>query len=564
MVENFQPLLEDCLQAFNSGDSGLLNSSAFSLKNIIFSENTDVKTLLEISSFIYTRILSKSAKNNLKYIDTVLDVVKEIERKKIALSFEFLSSSTKTLIEILPLAFIPEKDAHSLKSNIPLNSSLANNILTTLSNRLFFYSVNTVKSIENADGYEQLKKPFMTDTVDTDTVFLFSRVVFLSVYNGVDPKRLAFDLGFLDLLANNTVKLLDGSTSISGASPARFPVYTSLVESLKATYILCTKFEDIRNNSHIKPNNTLLELFGNTIEDSLLYRFTRVLESTLYCLSKFSEKSKVSAETTQDVKKVLDHLLQILFLFPVPFLHEDKDFSIESINERWNLADKNNESLSILLSLLQIYIAPLESLDKTTTQVLNVQEHTTLFILVCLLARFSIYCEPIRLHVKEFIFGDRDFNMLPESGKSLRATITKLVSLPYKSDLTLCFGDFIYVLFDSNPGHVIKQLGFGNTIGYFSSRSSLLQINMNEILSQDPKSQAQPGKSALESSKDFNVVTGSSSLTAGNEDEPSLEDMTDEQKELEAERLFVLFEKLEKTGIVKIEPQFGNLKKDSQ
>jgi hypothetical protein len=45
---------------------------------------------------------------------------------------------------------------------------------------------------------------------------------------------------------------------------------------------------------------------------------------------------------------------------------------------------------------------------------------------------------------------------------------------------------------------------------------------------------------------------------------PSLADMTDEEKEREAERLFVLFERLKKTGVVDVENPIAKAMRENQ
>lgn len=59
---------------------------------------------------------------------------------------------------------------------------------------------------------------------------------------------------------------------------------------------------------------------------------------------------------------------------------------------------------------------------------------------------------------------------------------------------------------------------------------------------------AQPSKRDVHSEKPINPITGQ---YLENET-PSLINMTDEEKEREAERLFVLFERLKKTGVMDV------------
>jgi hypothetical protein len=81
-------------------------------------------------------------------------------------------------------------------------------------------------------------------------------------------------------------------------------------------------------------------------------------------------------------------------------------------------------------------------------------------------------------------------------------------------------------------------VGYGNAIGFLMNRNIPLQ----------PPSTSQSSNS---NEREVNPITGQF-LDEENQG-PSLADMTDEEKEREAERLFVLFERLKKTGVVDVE-----------
>lgn len=61
--------------------------------------------------------------------------------------------------------------------------------------------------------------------------------------------------------------------------------------------------------------------------------------------------------------------------------------------------------------------------------------------------------------------------------------------------------------------------------------------------------------------KEINPITGQ---YVSSEKQPDLKDMTDEEKEREAEKLFVLFERLKKTGIIDVENPIAKAMQESQ
>lgn len=82
-----------------------------------------------------------------------------------------------------------------------------------------------------------------------------------------------------------------------------------------------------------------------------------------------------------------------------------------------------------------------------------------------------------------------------------------------------------------------QQVGYGNAIGFLVNRG---------IAVEPPQGEADA------SNKIINPITGQY-VDAETQEGPSLADMTDEEKEREAERLFVLFERLKKTGVIDVE-----------
>ncbi|OMJ11577.1 Synembryn-A [Smittium culicis] len=174
----------------------------------------------------------------------------------------------------------------------------------------------------------------------------------------------------------------------------------------------------------------------------------------------------------------------------------------------------------------------------------------------------------------------RDNTKLPEIGDSDSAVLTKIISAPMQSNFTLLVGDFVYLLCNSKSSDFISQVGFGNAAGYLNARNLSLG-HISEIPQTDKQNLSDANdiidNSSLNQIDGKNIsanpdTTQSSSYTQNSTDQinnpitgaafdtsidKELLEMTDEEKEREAERLFVLFDKLNKNGIIKISPQFN-------
>ncbi|CAO3631105.1 unnamed protein product [Cunninghamella blakesleeana] len=145
----------------------------------------------------------------------------------------------------------------------------------------------------------------------------------------------------------------------------------------------------------------------------------------------------------------------------------------------------------------------------------------------------------LRPLIAKILLPQENDRMLPvNKGKSLSAYLIRLMTsamLPQTRD-AVC--ETLFVLCDEDASRFSQKVGYGNAIGYLVNRG---------IAIEPPE-----GHSDNKNDKEINPITGqyrSEEIDHG----PSLADMTDEEKEREAERLFVLFERLKKTGIVDVE-----------
>ncbi|CAD0100720.1 unnamed protein product [Aureobasidium mustum] len=120
-------------------------------------------------------------------------------------------------------------------------------------------------------------------------------------------------------------------------------------------------------------------------------------------------------------------------------------------------------------------------------------------------------------------------------GDSLPSRLLRLSISPALVNLRESISTLLYELSDSDPTTFIHNIGYGYAAGYLSTH----KIDVPETMM---KADAQ--------SADINPVTGQRLAAEPTNPEP---EMTDEEKEREAERLFVLFERLKATGVVDVE-----------
>ncbi|KAK0748010.1 guanine nucleotide exchange factor [Apiosordaria backusii] len=120
-------------------------------------------------------------------------------------------------------------------------------------------------------------------------------------------------------------------------------------------------------------------------------------------------------------------------------------------------------------------------------------------------------------------------------------------SNPEAPELGKAIAHLYFDLSDKDPHKFVKNVGYGYASGF------LFQNNITftpEELSKNGENEVEGEDGVREIRRPVNPITGQFLDT---ERVPELPEMTDEEKEREAERLFVLFERLKQTGIIDVQ-----------
>ena len=129
-------------------------------------------------------------------------------------------------------------------------------------------------------------------------------------------------------------------------------------------------------------------------------------------------------------------------------------------------------------------------------------------------------------------------------GETMAARLLRLSCAPGLPTLRDNISGLLFELSDKDANKFVKNIGYGFAAGF-------LMNNNIEI----PSTAAEAGSIGSDDSStsgvDFNPITGQR-LSAEERDTASRPSMSQEEKEREAERLFVLFERLKATGVMKV------------
>ncbi|KAG5463398.1 MAG: guanine nucleotide exchange factor, partial [Olpidium bornovanus] len=143
---------------------------------------------------------------------------------------------------------------------------------------------------------------------------------------------------------------------------------------------------------------------------------------------------------------------------------------------------------------------------------------------------------------KECLPGESDRALPVDKGRSLSARLIRLLTCIRFPKLKETVGTLFFSICEENAAEFVKEIGFGNGAGF---------LVMNNIPFPHPDS-----LSSSSPERPYDVVTGEY-IDAAKRANAELAAMTDEEKEREAEKLFVLFERLNKTGVITAENPVG-------
>ena len=129
-------------------------------------------------------------------------------------------------------------------------------------------------------------------------------------------------------------------------------------------------------------------------------------------------------------------------------------------------------------------------------------------------------------------------------GDTMAARLLRLSCSPNLPTLRENISSLLFELSDKDANKFVKNIGYGFAAGF------LMNHNM-EIPSSAAEASSVSSDGDASSGADINPITGQK-WSAEDKEEPNQDEMTQEEKEKEAERLFVLFERLRATGVVDV------------
>jgi len=391
---------------------------------------------------------------------------------------------------------------------------LANALLQNRQSQEFFDNNNGIKSL--LVNLKEVKNKSL------QAQFLILRLIFLSTIYQENTSTVMDEYNVIEDLIDLFQPILENiSESSKTFSTTILPGEISY--SIVISEILKVLFNMMVNER--KKDNDLQNASNITVDEETAKKYERFIPLIVqYFIKSDMPNPPLSAPYT--------HAIHALMNFPVKgfesFFFPDGDYS---------LIDVLSEVLEV--SVKQSNISHSMENDEAVN-INGVPADSILPPLVILMTNLVEDDTQARSKLKERILpSDFDRSKPLNVGESIRACLIRLMTNTLLGNSRETISTLLYTLCDSNANKFVNQVGYGNAIGYLVNHQLMGELN-NTVDENAPDN------------KNINPITGQ--IEEEQKEDP-FKDMTDEEKEREAERLFVLFDRLNKTGVINVKPK---------
>ncbi|CAJ1056958.1 synembryn-B isoform X2 [Xyrichtys novacula] len=235
-------------------------------------------------------------------------------------------------------------------------------------------------------------------------------------------------------------------------------------------------------------------------------------------------------KTEEKTEEAHSHAVNLLNNLPVSCLDVLIDLPVQGGQEKYG--GKNMDAIQVLLDFMEKRINKGSNYKEGLSPVLS------------LLTEGSRHHREIRRYIKAQVLPPlKDVKIRPEIGSTVR---NKLVRLMTNVDMGVkqTAAEFLFVLCKESVDNLLKYTGYGNAAGLLVARGLLAGGRGETQYSEDEDSDTEEYKTA----KPFiNPITGHVEEPMQN----PIEEMTEEQKEYEAEKLANMFDKLSRQNVIR-------------
>ncbi|KAI9139326.1 guanine nucleotide exchange factor [Paraphysoderma sedebokerense] len=403
--------------------------------------------------------------------------------------------------------------------SIALDTPVTQESLKALSN-LLLQRQDLVPSFAKFGGVESTVAKLKASNMSDDTRAVCLRLLFLLTVLPTHVRKLVDELNVLDVIKS----VFDKFIPVDCGSPIRqltpMPMM-ALNEALKVLFNLMMHYETATQSSVMSLRKSSSGLSARS-QDTMVqgeesHIFDCFIPQLIHTLT-----YPLPTPPTPPLSPPHSHAINVLI-----------NFNPSASSKFW--IDANSKHLDVLLDMLDKQtaikkeeIAGSYSLDQVLPP------------LLLLLRNLAKSDKAVKEEVKKRLMPENlDRNVPAEHGTMLAHRLIRYLTSVEAPTVKNCTEELLFELCDHDASALTRYVGFGSAAGFLVNKGLLSQSFAPNSTTSKPTGENR-----------INPITG---LTETDEDEESeFDKMTDEEKEKEAERLFVLFEKLNKTGVIKV------------
>ncbi|CAG8507295.1 7958_t:CDS:2 [Paraglomus brasilianum] len=386
--------------------------------------------------------------------------------------------------------------------------------LTCIANALLLEE-DTRDLFNKYEGVEGLTRGLKKGSLSIKTEFLTSRILFVMTVRPLPSVESLVDrLGIIDILEHTVSTHVEelGRQESSGDVPMQITRVMILNEQLKLLF-------------NLMMNDPKIEKVNKEEQPAISFKFEKLLAPVLRVITELKQSGPFPMTPPHS------HAVHALLNFPVAQYKKVWFPDNQKEGESHLLIDK----LVDMLKKMVFFIVKGDPDDNNSGKSNGLDMDEAIAPFVVLLKKLAEDDYDARVMLKSKLLPDNIDRSKPlEKGESLTARLIRLMTSVMLPHLRDGVSELLFKLCDENASLFVHHVGYGNAAGFLMSHNIT-------IPSSDPTA-------PIYSEKPINPITGQYM-----EDAPlSLANMTDEEKEREAERLFVLFERLKKTGVMDV------------
>ncbi|KAJ1721713.1 hypothetical protein LPJ53_003783 [Coemansia erecta] len=382
------------------------------------------------------------------------------------------------------------------------------------------------QGFSDAHGFDVIARILDSKSLSPTVDFLCGRCLFLSlVGSSGSVERLVSHLKLQTGLAKKVQLYLDQNAETL-ISVSRFSPQQVMAELLKASMNLCVGFQRGVGASKSTSDDSIPPEHASDFAQLLGVSLDTIRSLPVPTAGHLAEASKQAFSIALNFSTLRPESIKSIWL--------------PDTGDRWANVDS---IYTIFDRLVRFAVGSKYTKGSTDTADTADKYQVELTPVALVLVRLMAEHVDVRQRILDRVYPQAhksEHSKLPEDRSGISGKLVRLLRIPQGGMLPGAIGDFLLTLLSQDVKQFVMATGYGNAAGYLLARGIDIPADVLKDVG-----------SGLAEQLPVDPVTGRAFDQA--EIDRELAAMSNEEKEREAERLFVLLERLNKTGVIKVQ-----------